>query len=127
VEIQLTLGLTLAIIDEWERTVGQEYVQAFVTKLESMGVLFSVPALGRIPPAVSRKLVQLGFLDTIDKVLLRVAMVLADKIVVSGDADFWDPGKKDIRRLSRNPHAPVAALCRNALGVTALTLSQAQS
>lgn len=111
------------IIDEWKDTCGREYIEALMIRWYDAKGLFSVHKPGRIPPATVNKLRQLGFDDTIDKLLLRVALSevkgITDKIVVSNDSDFWNPANpNDVGE--RN--APVAKLLRDEIEVIVYTL-----
>lgn len=112
------------ILSEWIRTCDPEFIKVLVTRWEELrGILFM-----RNPPsldhAVSGRLRRLGFgNDTIDKLILRLAVITKDQVVVSDDSDFWDPTKpKNDPRVKGNRNSPVARLCREELGVTILLL-----
>ena len=111
-----------AIFDEWKRTAGDEYVEQVVIKWNDLGGIVTVPKLGRWNPHVGKKLRALGFTGTIDKLLVKVALVLRDKVVVSDDSDFWDPSKPHDRRIRGNQNAPVAKLLTDELNVNVYTL-----
>ncbi len=114
----------LSIVSEWKQTAGEEPVQAMLTKWDEYGGFFRVQKLGRIPPHVAKQLRILGFVDAIDKLLIRTALALADKIVVSTESDFWHPSRPNDKALRGNSNAPVARCCRQRLDVTVLTLRQ---
>ena len=124
----VSAGLTIAvdpdegIIHEWERTVGRDIVRRFVIKWYEDGVLFSVAALGKVPSPVSKALRILHFDDTIDKLLVRVALATQDRTVVSEDSDFWDPAITSRPGRIGDASAPVAALLRAELGITVLSV-----
>src|SRR4051812_8253113 len=66
------------LVHEWERTCGLENIKNLVTHWEQWGTPTPVDALGRIPNQVSNRLRALGFEDTIDKLVLKIAMVTND-------------------------------------------------
>ncbi len=112
------------ILSEWLRTCDPEFIKVLVTRWEELrGIIFmkNPPSLNH---AVSRRLRGLGFgNDTIDKLILRLAVITKDKVVVSDDSDFWDPTRpQNDSRVKGNPNAPVARLCKKELGVTILLL-----
>ena len=111
-----------AIIDEWRETCGREYVEVLVVRWSDAGGLLPVKKVGRYSASVGKKLRLLGFDDTIDKLLVRVAMVLNDKAVVSRDSDFWNPQKPTGKRWVGDRNAPVAKVLRDHLGITVYTL-----
>ena len=110
------------IIDEWKDTCGREYIEALMIRWYDAKGLFSVRKPARIPPSTVKKLRQLGFNDTIDKLLLRVALSIVDRIVVSNDSDFWNPAKPDDKRWLGDSNAPVAKLLREEIKVVVYTL-----
>ena len=81
------------LVDEWEQTCGTDTIQVLITYWASFGAVKSV-----IPKPIersySRKLSQLGFVDTIDRLILRIALATTDRRVISDDPDFWDPADK---------------------------------
>lgn len=111
-----------AIIDEWRRTNNPEYVEILVVRWFESGGLFRVERVGRYSAVVSKKLRRLGFSDTVDKLLVRVALVLKDRIVVSIDSDFWNPRRPREKKWLGDNNAPVAQLLRNELGISVHTL-----
>jgi len=113
-----------AIIHEWERTAGKEVVQTLVIEWFERGALFTVPSLGRIPPHTMRRLRLIGFDDTVDKLVLRVAMSTLDRIVVSDDSDFWDPADPTHPGQIGDSRAPVAAILRSECNVQVLCFPQ---
>ena len=113
-----------AIIHEWERTAGREAVQLLVVEWFESGALFTVLSLGRIPTQVNRQLRAAGFDGTIDKLMLRVAMVTADRILVSDDSDFWDPTDPTHPGRVGDYTAPVASIINVCCGVRVHCLPQ---
>lgn len=111
-----------AIIDEWKRTAGNEYVEQVVIKWNDLGGIVTVPKLGCLDSHVGRKLRALGFNGTIDKLLVKVALVLNGKVVVSDDSDFWDPSYPECKQSVGDCNARVATLLRERLHVGVYTL-----
>ncbi len=122
--LQIGIDRQRAIIHEWERTCGEEYVRNLAIMWESFGAFVIADPLGTIPPAVSRRLRQRGFRDTIDKLLLKIAIAINDRVVVSEDGDFWDPQQHPPRGCIGDRNACVAQLLREECDVLVLTLRQ---
>jgi hypothetical protein len=112
--ITLAVDLYGGLVDEWARTCGHEPIRVLIMKWESYGAILSVEPEKKIGPKISRKLRQFGFNDTIDRLILRIAMVTEERIVVSDDSDFWDPREPRNKGIH---NAPVAKLCREELGI----------
>jgi len=117
-EGRLTLAIdkALGLIDEWKRTCGVECVQVLITCWESFAAIVIIDPVSKIPRSVCH---QLSFMGCIDRLLLRIGMATADRIVVSDDSDFWDPARPDKRG---DPNAKVAKLCKDRLDITVLLL-----
>jgi hypothetical protein len=104
------------LIGEWERTCGVDATRVVFTRWSEFPDAVKLKdALPTIATALRKRLRQLGFDDTIDKVVLRLGVLARDRTVISDDNDFWDP-RSTQRRGDKN--APVARLCREELGVT---------
>jgi hypothetical protein len=82
-------------MSEWERTCGPA-VKAFVIYCEQY--------------------------DAIDKLIVKIALATEDRIIVSGESDFWDPKKPNNRQIPGQANAPVARFFREQLEITVLTL-----
>ena len=122
-DLQIGLDRQRAVVHEWGRTCGEEYVKILVTAWESLGAFVIVDPLGAIPRGVSKRLRQRGFDDAIDKLLLRVAIAINDHVVVSEDSDFWDP-QDHTRDCIGDHNAYVAHLLHEECEVLVLTLRQ---
>ncbi|MFC1541586.1 hypothetical protein ACFL50_03950 [Candidatus Latescibacterota bacterium] len=107
--------------DEWGQTCGREIVKVLLIHWESFNAIKMVEPVAKINPTISKELRQLGFYDTIDKLVLRIALATSDKIVVSEDSHFWDPRNPKIRGDKR---CPVTKLCLDKLEITILLLKQ---
>lgn len=118
----LLVGLDrdLALLQEWRTTAGAEAVQALFIRWSDAGGVRVVDG-ARIPSSVSKQLRTSGFEDTVDKLIVRIALAIKDKWVVTEDSDFWDP--RDKRALG-NAAAPVAKVLL-ALGLRLFPLSGA--
>ena len=97
-----------ALIDEWMRTCSEEAIKALIIRWADYGGLRFV-IKSNIHYHDKRKLRQLGFCDSIDMIVLQVAIALRDRIIVSSDCDFWNPKNT---RSRGNPNTPVATFCR---------------
>src|SRR5687767_14620987 len=75
-----------AIFHEWERTCGPD-IQTVLTKwAEWNGLLFVVPS-SSLPRALRQCDERLRMRDTVDKLLVRIALALPGKTVVSIESD----------------------------------------
>lgn len=119
-KLRLALDPARALVDEWRQTCDSEAVQVLITQWEANNGIFVVDAAGKISPADTKTLKSLGFNDTCDKLVVRIALVTDDRIIVSEDSDFWDPKTKANRG---NKNAPVARLLREAMEITVLGLA----
>src|SRR6266699_620210 len=74
----LLLGLDAekGLASEWVRTCGEEVVRQVLNQWEAFGAIILVNALARYNTQVSRRLRQVGVRDTIDKLILRIALSL---------------------------------------------------
>jgi hypothetical protein len=107
------------LLGEWLTTCGREYVQVLITRWSTyISLVERPPNLSR---NLSRKLRQLGFSDTIDKLILRLAVQTNDHYIVSDDSDFWDPLHVSAKG---KVNAPVAKYIRDEFGVTVMLLGQ---
>jgi hypothetical protein len=121
-QLVLAVDASGGLIDEWRQTCGREPVQVLVALWESNGGLHAVATkdIAKLAPHIAKELRQYGFDDTIDKLVLKIALALKDKTIVADDGDFWDPRNRHARGRST---AVVARLCRQRLCVTILLLS----
>ena len=101
------------------RTCGAEIIGVLAAKWEACDGITVVRDVPRLPNAVARALRQLGFNDTIDKLVLRLSTSTRNRIAVSDDGDFWDP--RDAAERGKKS-ACVARLCREQLDVTVMLL-----
>jgi hypothetical protein len=117
--LRLALDLTRGLLTEWEQTCGAETVGVFIAKWEASGGIVLVQQLGRLPPKAIVRLKRLGFRGTVDKLVLRIALAISGRTVVSRDSDFWDPARP---QLVGRADACVTRFCREELGVTIVLL-----
>jgi hypothetical protein len=115
----LVLDRAGGLESEWVETCGKETVGVILSKWEELKGVTFLPAPHSLHHHITKRLRLLGFSDTIDKLILRLAAVTADHIVVSDDNDFWDPKLTTERG---NANAPVTRLCREQLGITIMLL-----
>jgi hypothetical protein len=109
------------LLNEWERTCGKEIIGVIYTYWESLQG-FKPVKVKKLPASINKKLRALGFggdTATIDKLILKIALELNNKIVVSSDSHFWNPTNK---RQIGNSDAPVAELCRRELDILVMIL-----
>lgn len=118
--------LTLAIDDkegligEWSSTCGDDCVKVLIDRWAGLGAVNLVTPARSINNPISNKLRQFGFTDTIDKLVLRIAVKTSDRTVVADDGDFWDPANNSLKG---NPNACVAKLCGDSLNIRILLLA----
>lgn len=117
--IMIALDQTRGLLSEWEQTCGRGVVGPLLARWESLQGILLIDNLPCLDRRITRRLRSLGFQDTIDKVVLRLALAIDGRVVVSDDCDFWDP-RKPTSRGDRN--ACVARLCREQLSVTVMVL-----
>lgn len=118
--LRVCVDRDLGIVSEWEKTANRDFVRQLIIHWQTFGGWRLVELTKALPHEVRRALVRLNFKDTGDKRILRTAYNTEDRRVVSNDPDFWDP---DDRASLGKPRAPVAALCKQQLGVTVSTLT----
>jgi hypothetical protein len=111
-KLKLALDADNGLQSEWVRTCGLPAVKAFVVHCEQYDGIRLIKVLGTPGPAATKQLKFLGFgNNTVDKLILRIALATKDRIIVSDDSDFWDPTKPNDRKIRGQKNAPVAR-CR---------------
>lgn len=119
-KLQLALDEGRGLLSEWEETCGEETVRALIIRWTDLnGIKFVKPHNAIQPRSVARKLTQLGFRDTVDKLVVRIALSLINRRVVSNDSDFWDPSQKVP---VGNVSGPVVSLMKHQLGIRVMLL-----
>jgi len=107
-----------ALTAEWIKT-GGDGARALLGLWLSLGVVrFRQPAR-TIPVALRKRLGAKMLKDTVDKLMLRIAMASPISTIVSHDSDFWDPHD---RRACGLAGAPVRSAILELLGVAVLLL-----
>lgn len=119
-KLKLTLDTVGGLLNEWEKTCGEEVVGVVMSRWEELRGIVLVDRPPTLSSAASRKLRELGFDGTIDRLVLRLGLASKDHTVVSDDNDFWDPKSKTERG---NPNAAVARFSREELGVAVTLLA----
>lgn len=117
--LKLAVDPNRALVDEWQATCGPEVVKAAIMKWEATDGVYTVARLGRLTNAHTNKLLQFGFGDAVDKLILRIAVASTNRTVVSNDSDFWNPKAKCDRG---KKNACVTRFCRERLNVSVLLL-----
>jgi hypothetical protein len=121
--LRLALDEDLGLRSEWEKTCGRRAVKDFMIYCEQFNGIQLIKTLVSPASSASKKLKLMGFgHNTVDKLILRIALATQNPIIVSDDSDFWDPTKPNDRRVRGDKNAPVARFCRTELGVTILLL-----
>lgn len=118
--LRVVLDMSRGLLSEWERTCGRDAVGVILARWEGFRGVAFVREVGRISPAIGKRLRQCGFKDTVDRLVLRISLATADRTIVSNDSDFWDP--KSTGSLGDGA-APVATILRDQLNVTVLLLA----
>lgn len=122
-DLRAALDRDGGLLDEWRRTCDAEVIGVILTKWEELDGVVVVNGLGRIPPATGKRLRMLGFNDSMDRRIVRIALGTPDRRVSSTDTDFWDPDRSNRRAIGES-NACVARLLRDELGVVVMTLMQ---
>lgn len=117
--VAVALDRAQGLVSEWEQTCGRELVGVVLARWEPLRGILIIDTPPPLGGRITRRLRCLGFRDTVDKLVLRLALAIRDRVIVSDDSDFWDPRRRDSRG-DRN--ACVARLCRDELQVTVLVL-----
>jgi hypothetical protein len=107
--------------DEWGRTCGEETINAIISYWADLNAIIMVEPVRSIGSPHSKILKNFGFNDTIDKLILRIALASYERNVVSDEPDFWNPAQ---RQLIGDVSACVAKYCREQLGVKVMLLSE---
>jgi hypothetical protein len=118
--LALAIDSAGGLLGEWERTCGEEAVHVVIARWEGLNGIIPLNPARAIDTSTAKQLRQLGFGGTIDRLILRIALVTTDHVVVSNDGHFWCPGNPN-RKGDRD--APVTRLCRERLGVQVMLLS----
>lgn len=122
-KLKLALDASKGLQSEWEKTCGQPAIRAFVIHCEQYDGIHLIQHPVSPGSAAYKQLRFLGFgADTVDKLILRIALATNDRVIVSDESDFWDPKKPNDRQIRGQKNAPVARYCRENLGVTILLL-----
>jgi hypothetical protein len=122
-KLRLALDSSKGLLSEWEGTCGSATIKAFVTYCEQYDGIHLIQNPVSPGAAASKQLKLLGFgADTVDKLIVRIALATQDRFIVSNDSDFWDPTRRTDRHMRGNPNAPVARFCKQTLGVTIMLL-----
>ena len=102
------------LVSEWGKTCGFETISVIITKWEEIDAIIFFDKLPKINVSIRKKLRHMGFIDTIDKLILRISLATNDKIVISDDNHFWDPSSTSGKG---NQNAPVTKLCKEELEI----------
>ena len=77
------------LVSEWQETCNADIIKVLITHWEKGIIIIDNPQ--KYSSAQSKSLRRFGFNDTIDKLILRLAISISDSAIVSDDSDFWDP------------------------------------
>ena len=113
-KLSLALDTTGGLVSEWQQTCGEDVVGVVLTRWVDLNAILYIDKPSKLGTAITKKLRQLGFDDTIDKLILRIAGSTVQRTVVSDDNDFWDPRSTKLRG---NRNARVAKFCREELNI----------
>jgi len=117
--LRIVVDTTAAIVDEWHRTAGAEATQALIIYWSELGGFIKAAKTTKLSGSLKKRLHNLGFTDTIDRVIVETAASTADRRVVTNDPDFWDPKN---RASIGDRTAPVCAMLRKEESITVDTL-----
>ena len=119
--LRVVLDKSNNVQSEWEKTCGIENIRVLITHWGELGGIQLTDRIGNLPTAVSNELRRFGFVDTMDKFLLRLSLGTNTRSLISDDPDFWDPSNVASKG---NANAVVAKLCKDRLDVTIMLLRQ---
>jgi len=122
--IILVLDYGKGLQSEWEKTCNPDLIQSVLTKWIELGIEVKTVSPNTLPEPMRRKLRSIGFTDTVDNLILRLANSLGDCVIASIDPDFWDPREDKGGSIVGNENSPIAKLCREELNALVLSLVQ---
>ena len=117
--LKLAVDRAGSLIDEWRQTCGCELVEVLINHWEPLKALVVIDAPGALDQRARKRLNQLGFKDTIDKLVVRLACHTADRTIVSDDGHFWDPNPA----LKGDPAGVTASTLARELDITVMVLA----
>ncbi|MCK5041933.1 MAG: hypothetical protein KAR62_06540 [Sphingomonadales bacterium] len=110
-KLSFVLDSAGALYGEWSENCGKETIAELVIKWNEFGNISLEDKYSNIEAASMKKLKALGFkAQTIDKLILKLALTLEDSKIVSNDSDLWNPKNKTA---IGNKRAPVAKYLRD--------------
>ena len=117
----IALDTTNVLMNEWERTCGEEEIRVLITNWHDLNGLRLFGHIPSLDCAVKRTLRHLGLSGTVDFFLVRLTNATGERNLVSDDHNFWEPGNTASKG---NDRAPVAAFLSGELGIRTLLLGQ---
>lgn len=123
-QIRIAIDKARSLVDEWIKTCEEEAVKQFIILCEGHQGLVEILQPRALGQQVNKKLRLLGFTDTVDKLVLRIAYGSEHKIVISDDSDFWDPSQPDNSSVKGNSNSPIAKICHDELGISVMMMNQ---
>jgi hypothetical protein len=116
----IVIDETGGIVDEWQRTAGDDVRVVLTRWIDAEGVSTVVPARS-LPRSLRQCDPGLRLRDAGDKLIVRTAIALRGCRITSHDSDFWHPDRHHSGGMIGDPNAPVCTLLRGC-GITVETL-----
>lgn len=107
--LRLVLDKKLALLDEWSKTANNEVVRMLFVHWSDQNGIVKLKTDAKLPGPAKKKLAELGFTDTGDKLVVAICLNTTDRIIVTLDSDFWDPKNKNSRKTHSGPVADYLA------------------
>lgn len=119
-KIKILLDKNGGLIGEWIQTCSEELIYVLINNWEQYGGVEIINEISKTNQAQNKKLRQMGFKGTIDKLILRLAISVPRTSIISDDNHFWDPRDK---RQKGSSSARVAKYIKNEFNVRVLLFS----
>lgn len=120
-DLQIVIDANRGVVSEWGRTCGPEAVQSLIVYWADLKGVHICSTFARIHHHRRNRLRQLGLTDTIDILLIKLALSIPQHNLVSDDSDFWDPA--DLSRKG-DQRAIVSSYLVGTLGINIMVLGQ---
>lgn len=119
-KLRVAIDRARSLVDEWKQTANPEVVKNLLIRWSDQGGVVAVHER-KMPRGLATLLAKHGFVDTCDKLAVRIATATTDRIIITEDSDFWDPRDSN-RKGDRN--APVAKALWDEESIVPLTLGE---
>ena len=114
--LRMYIDAKFSLRDEWIKTCSRDIIEPILSRwIESGGVVQQDCATHTIPAPLRNQLRKFKFEDTVDRLIVRLALVSVNQAalpfhIATNDSDFWDPLDSS---KAGSPTAPIAAALRS--------------